>query len=201
MSDATPHDMRIPHALAGLATVSFVTVAAVATPAHAGGYVSAGLGGGASLDGELARNFDSEAHDSGRISLGQRIGAVAVEASYVGAGLTGVNQFTSRGDWQTRTLGVDLKLHVGIVGPLEAYLKGGLNKTWLDAPDARDLDYDGRGWAAGVGLQFNFDFVLAGAAIWADYTHHDTVLRDADQDRKLDGSLGLLSLGLAVSFL
>jgi hypothetical protein len=193
--------MRIPLCVPLLA---FLAAAALASPARAGGYVSAGLGGGASLEGSLARNFDSTDHDSGRISLGHRLGPVAVEASYFGAGMTGVNQFTSRDGWSTRTLGVDLKFHIGIIGPLETYLKLGLNKTWLDAPDSRDLEFSGRGWDVGAGLQYNFDLIAAGTAIWLDYTHQDTELRDAevrDADRRrLDGSLGLLSLGVAVTF-
>src|SRR5688572_3407069 len=104
------------HLLAPSLLAASVTLAAAGAQAHAGSYLSAGLGGAARLDGALSENFDTGGHDSARISLGQRIGPIALEASYFGADLSGTNRFTSTSDWTSRTLGLDLKFHLGILG-------------------------------------------------------------------------------------
>src|SRR5688572_25429226 len=128
--------------------------------AHAdGGYAGGGIGPGAGLAGEISTAFRSDESMNARVSIGQRVGPVALEASLFGAGLVGRGDFAGRGtEYDTVSLGVDLKYFFGLVGPLEFYPKLGLNKTWLTG--GRDgLDYDGIGWDLGLGLQYNFERV------------------------------------------
>ena len=173
-----------------------------APAARAGGaYISAGLGNGAGLSGSLDQNFDAKDTSSGRLSLGQRVGPVALEASLFGSDLVGQTRMVGvGGDYSTLSVGVDLKYYVGLVGPLELYGKGGLNKTWLQAPGNMRLNYDGRGWDLGGGLQFTIDLPVTMAAVWLDYTHQSTDLRDPARTRSLDGGLDMVSLGVSIGF-
>jgi hypothetical protein len=190
--------MRRPLAL--LLAPLAVTLAA-APAAHAGGgYVSAGVGGGAGLDGNISESFSTSDSNSARFSLGQRIGPVAIEASLFGAGLIGRGQFVGNGaEYDTLSLGVDLKYFLSLVGPLELYPKIGLNKTWLMEPAGSQHDYDGTGWDLGAGLQFTFDTEASMVAAWLDYTHQDTDLEDGNK-RDLGGEVGMLTIGLTIGF-
>jgi hypothetical protein len=174
---------------------------ALASSAHAGGgYLSGGIGGGAGLDGNIATSFQTDDSNSARFSLGQRIGPVALEASLFGAGLVGRQQFVGYGsEYDTLSLGVDLKYYFSLVGPLELYPKIGINKTWLLEPSDSQHDYDGTGWDIGGGVQFTFDTAASMVAIWLDYTQQRTDLRDPGK-RDLDGRVSMLTLGLSVGF-
>lgn len=168
--------------------------------AHAdGGYVGVGAGPGAGLDGDIAGPFRTDDSLNARLSIGQRFDPVALEATLFGAGLVGRGDFAGVGrEYDTLSLGVDLKYFITLVGPLELYPKIGLNRTWLTG--GRDIyDYDGWGWDLGAGLQFSFEQV----GIWLDFTHQRTSLRDdnrAEPNRRLDGRLNMLALGLSVWF-
>jgi hypothetical protein len=174
-------------------------LAIVPSIAHAGGYVSAGVGGSAALRGELSSEFDSSEHESARLAVGQRIGPIGLEAAYWSAGLTGVSGFAAGEDWTSRTLGLDLKYFFTLIGPLAAYPKLGVNHVFLDGPEFGLSDHGGSGWALGGGLEYRFvDLPMANASVWGDYTHHDATLHDGD--REVSGSMGLASLGLSVGF-
>ncbi len=167
--------------------------------AHAdGGYVSAGLGPGAGLDGNISTAFDTDDSMNARLSIGQQIDQFAFEASLFGAGMVGRGEFAGDGrEYDTVSLGVDLKYLIGLAGPLEIYPKAGLNRTWLTG--GRDaVDYDGWGWDLGAGLQLSFEQF----GIWLDFTHQQTNLRsdNAVYTRHLDGSLNMLALGMSVYF-
>ena len=178
-----------------------VTLAAAPAARAGGGYVSAGLGPGAGLDGNISESFSTSDSNSARLSLGQRIDNVALEASLFGAGLIGTDQLTGIGaEYDTLSLGVDLKYFFGLSGPLELYPKIGLNKTWLQEPSGSNLDYDGTGWDLGAGLQFTFDTESTMIAAWIDYTRQYTDLDDSNRQRDLGGEVGMLTLGLSVGF-
>ncbi len=176
-----------------------VLLLSAAGVAHAdGGYVAAGAGPGAGLDGNIATPFRTDDSMNARLSLGQRFDPIALEASLFGAGLVGRGDFAGDGtEYDTVSLGVDLKYFIGLVGPLEVYPKIGLNRTWLTG--GRDaLDYDGWGWDLGAGLQLSFDQI----GVFLDFTHQRTRMR-SDNDainRNLDGRLNLLALGVSISF-
>lgn len=182
------------------APVLIAVLSAAGGIAHAdGAYISAGAGPGAGLDGNISRDFTTDDSMNARLSIGQRIDGLAFEASLFGAGMVGTNDFSGFGrEYDTLSLGVDLKYYFGLIGGLEAYPKIGLNRTWLTGGRDR-YDYDGVGWDLGAGLQYSFDRV----GIWLDFTHQRTNLRDDNRalpNRNLDGRLNMLSLGVAVSF-
>jgi len=158
-----------------------------------------GAGPGAGLGGNLATPFRTDDSLNAHVAIGQRIEPLAIEASLFGAGLVGRGDFAGEGrEYDTVSLGVDLKYFIGLVGPLEIYPKIGLNRTWLTG--GRDqYDYDGWGWDLGAGLLYSFDVV----GVYLDFTHQRTSLTDDNRalpNRNLDGHLNMLSLGLAVSF-
>ena len=176
------------------------TLAAAPVARAGGGYVSGGYGGGAGLDGTISSSFTTHDSNSARFSLGQRVGPVALEASLFGAGLIGSGDFVGNGaEYDTLSVGVDLKYYFTLVGPLELYPKVGLNKTWLMAPAGSRHDYDGTGWDLGGGVQFTFDTPATMLAAWLDYTHQRTDLRDPGK-RDLDGQVGMLTLGVSLGF-
>lgn len=183
----------------GASPISILALFAAPLAAHAGGgYVSAGIGSGAGLGGQLSESFQTEDNRSARFSLGQRVGPVAVEASLFGAGMVGESQMVGVGaDYDTLSVGVDLKYYFTLAGPLELYPKAGLNKTWLLEPTGASSDYDGTGWDLGGGLQFTFDSPVAMAALWLDFTHQRTDLRDSSRP-DLDGQVSMLTLGLSL---
>lgn len=186
-----------------LAALSTLAVAGLASPAHAGGYISVGIGADAGLAGDMATHFTADHDDagSGRIAIGQRVGNIAVEASLYGAALQSTTGLGDGADYATATAGVALKYYIPLSGRLEGYGKGGLDKTWLVADgDMRASGYAGRGYNFGGGIQFTFETGLLGsAAVWLDYTHQEFELRE-DGMRDLDGGTRLLTLGVSLGF-
>jgi hypothetical protein len=167
--------------------------------ALADGYVGLGVGSDSEISGELSNHFDTnEETTNSRIVLGQRFGALALEASLFGSELQGTGGMAGTEDYATISLGVDLKYHVGLFGSFEGYGKIGLNKTWLSGGSDDSLGYEGRGEALGLGVQYSFNVAVTQVGLWADYTVQHTELRDADRPEQLDGELGMFNLGISV---
>jgi hypothetical protein len=164
--------------------------------ARADGYISLGIGD-SSLGGELDQRFAGADSSAMRLSLGQRFGNFAVEASLFGSDFNGDSMAIGTGGEGTLSLGVDLKYYFFHTGPLELYGRGGLNKTWLRAAGAAGEGHSGTGWDAGIGAQLGFDLPFASMGLWAELNHHQTDLRDPGQP-DLDGHIQTAMLGLAV---
>lgn len=174
-----------------------------ASPAQAGGYMGIGIGSQGELDGEISKHFTTDGQsDTSRIILGQRFGALAMEASLFGSQLQGNGGFTGTSDFATVSVGVDLKYYVGIAGGFEGYGKVGLNKTWLTGPATEGMDFQGRGTEIGAGLQYTMNLPLTQVGLWLDYTIQNTELRDLDMgpSSNLDGELRMMNLGVSVGF-
>ena len=182
-------------ALFFLAVVTVIT----ARPAHAQRYVSLGVGG-VSLDERLATFFDDSEANAIRATLGQRFGPLALEASIIGTEFAGGSTVTGRGDYSTIAVAVDLKYHLGLLGPLEGYAKLGLNKSWLRSPTDRPTDHSGTGYNVGAGIQWNLRIGLTTAALWLEYTHLEAELRSPKTTRNFDGSFGLTLAGVSLGF-
>lgn len=197
------------HYLLGMSTpqIALASIAALTTgllfagSSHADGYVGAGIGSDSSISGELGSHFQTnDKASSSRVIIGQRFGALALEASLFGSQLHGTSAMVGSDDYATISLGVDLKYHLGLIGGLEAYGKLGLNKTWLSGPAKTEgAGYEGRGKALGLGLQYTFDLPLASVSLWADYTVQRTKLRDGER-QNLDGELAMANFGVSLGF-
>lgn len=177
-----------------LAVVGAVMAAAGA--ASADSYVSLGLGNAGDISGGIADDYDSMGDDghSGRLGIGQRLGPIALEASVFGTDLVA----PTGQDASLVSVGVDLKYHWSLLGPLELYGKLGLNKGWV-REDTFDLGDSGRGWAFGGGLQYRFSpGPLGSVAVWLDYTNQRIELDGPGEEAGADSEIGLLNLGLSV---
>lgn len=173
-------------------------VLAISSSAYAGGYLAVGVGSDADIGGDLGGMYSAKGSDHGRLAIGQRTGPLAIEASIFGTGLAPVTG--ADGDYSAISLGVDLKYYFNLTGPIEAYGRGGLTKTWLGADGSGTFgsDMSGRGYALGAGLQYTFRWLPLGeAAVWVDYTHHSVSLHDSDL-AVVDGNVKLLTVGLSI---
>lgn len=144
-------------------TRALLVLGLIATPAaaHAGGYVSAGIGGAPELGGEL-HNLSGEGHNSGRLALGHGAGPFAVELGVTGYGVTGTMPGGGSVDGEALSASLSGKLSGGLVGSLDAFLRAGLQRTWINTTEMDDLD--GQGYVLGVGLDYAFAF----AALWLE---------------------------------
>lgn len=184
---------------------SIALLLSAAPVAHAGGYLSVGIGADALLGGELNSNFDTDTLTVGRVALGGRLGPVALEGVMFGADLRGTSsqilgQTTGGDEFSSTSLGLELKYFQGLGAGLEAYGKVGINRTWLTAGQGvdTDLDYQGQGYALGVGVQYGFKLLPSvGAAVWLDYNRHLVKLNDEGQPT-LEGSTNMITLGVTI---
>ncbi len=183
--------------------IALASSLAVAAPAAAGGYISAGIGADAVLTGGLDDEFDAEATGSGRLALGLRTGPVAVEASAFGAPFANAEPMGGErepaGDFAPFSLGVDLKYHVSLFPKLEAYGRAGVHRTWVVQNGAStDEIYSGRGHALGGGVQLPVDaFSTVDAAFWLDYTRQTTQLAMEGGGSLIEGNAHMVMLGVA----
>ena len=183
----------------------------VAQQAHAGGYVSLGFGSSADVGGELASHFTAEGESSARLAIGHRFPAlpIAIEVAYFSTAMQSQSGFTRNdGSYDGKSLGVEVKYHFGLFGPIDGYVRGGLNKTWLGirGDNPNNLDYSGRGLTLGVGAEYSFG-VLPGidGGVFIDFgrqmtTMHDPARTNAER-RSLDGTIDALMIGVSVSAL
>jgi len=159
---------------------------ATAGTAHADRYVSLGIGK-SDLGGGLNQSFDDTDSGAYKLSVGQRFGNWALEASLFGSDfIDGLEQES------TLSLGVGLKYHFMHTGPLSLYGMGGLNKTWLN-------DHAGTGYDLGLGAELGFKMPFAQMAIFAELAHHETELRSTGT-ADLDGSIRTAMIGVSVGF-
>ena len=153
--------------------IAFAIVSFLSLPtAQAGGYLSLGIGANALLGGDVDSNFDRGSLTVSRVAVGTRIAKFAVEGVLTGSDLKATSdQFLgqSTGDeFSTTSLGVDLRYYIPISGQFEGYVRGGLCKTWLGTGSGTDstLDYQGRSYVFGGGIQYGFKLPIAGAGVW-----------------------------------
>lgn len=169
--------------------------------ASAGGYIGLGFGANAKLHGDMADHFTTTDTTAGRITLGHRGGPLAIEGSIYGTQLNSTDARISGTETSAMSAEIGLKYFFNLQGRLEAYLGGGLNKTWIGDQNSDFMDggYSGNGYSASVGLQYNLEAVLTRASIWLDYTHLQSSLTAASRP-DLEGGTRTLSLGLSFGF-
>ena len=187
--------------LSALIIIGFVALAAPAS-AHAGGYIGFGIGTSAKLHGNFADHFDASDSMSGRLTLGKRTGAIAIEGSIFNTDLRSVTQRVSGINTSLVSAEVALKYHFELQKRLEGYVRGGLSQTWIVEENQdfmSDTSHSGSGYSASVGLQYNLNAVLSKASIWLDYTHTQSTLTHSSR-AELEGGTRTLSIGLQVGF-
>ncbi len=166
--------------------------------AQAGGYVSLGRGAGGDLRGDLATNFSSAESTTNRLSLGQRTGPFAIEATVLHTPLRGVTAMTGSGEYTSTSVGIDVKYLHPLSAGVEGYLRAGINQNYLRSQSsAMDFGASGRGMGLGAGLQYAFRLPMAAAAVWIDYNHQEMDLRGASTPA-LSGGINTFTLGLSM---
>lgn len=141
---------------------------ALPAAAHAGSYVSGGLGTSPDVGGDVSVMLDTEGHNTGRLVLGQKIGPAAIEG-----GLSGFHIDTGT----AVTASVALKLQTQISGALGLFARGSLDHTWVSADT---MELDGTGHTLGLGLDYGVS-ALADGGLWLELDR---------QYLDLDGSKG-----------
>jgi len=130
---------------------------ALPTPCLAGSYLSLGIGARA----DDSPGGDSVADRSGRMMVGARQGAFAIEAGGFG---------TELGPDATLVgVGVALKGHLTLAGPLSLFGRLGLGKGWLRTTSAT-ADDSGSGHELGLGAQLDLGAGLGHASLWLEFS-------------------------------
>jgi hypothetical protein len=179
-----------------LSLVALVALVASVSTAHADRYVSLGIGK-SDLGGGLSDSFDDTGAGAYRLSVGQSFGNWALEARLFGSDFVNAGASPIDGDTQrTISLGVGLRYSFWHAGPLSAYGKGGLTKTWLSADG---FDHEGTGFDLGLGVDLGISLPFAQFSVFAEVGHQQTELR-ALGDRDLDGSIRTAMAGVSLGF-
>lgn len=176
------------------ASALLVALALASSSASAETYLGLGIGKDAPVTGSFGERFSTDKTRHGRVFLGKRFGQLAIEGVIFGTEFTRPN---GNGDFNTLSLGVDAKYYFSLMLNFSAYLKGGIHKTWVQAPEENaTLDsYSGTGHAIGAGLEYRF--ALAG--IWLDYNRQSVLLK-SEQAGDLEAGAKMLTLGATLSF-
>ncbi len=166
----------------------------IGSSAHAGGYVTAGVGSGPALGGELDTYFDGEGHRSAKVGLGNRIGPLGVEVGVGGYGLHGTMPATGDEiDGSALSLAASLTGHVPLLLWLEGYGRLGLQRTWISASGPM-ADLSGSGYVMGVGLEMSVPLVLTDAALWLEVDRETVDLSQSGST--YEGTADTVMLGL-----
>lgn len=159
-----------------------------AAAAHAGTYVSLGMGGVIDGEGVLAAPVEAAPSDTPqqRLALGTRLGRLAIEASLGRFGI---------GAGDARAVGIHGRLSLPLDGNLNGFLRLGLEHAWLDGVDAR-LGDSARGLVGGVGLEYRLEAPLLGeAGLWAEIAQDELTFADGSKGGVRTWTVGA-SLGL-----
>ena len=203
-----------------LAAIAAGMLIAAATTARADGwYFSEGFGQ-TQISDEMASKF-ADSDFTARIALGRQVGPWAIEAYVQGMSMDGRANFAG-GDYSAVTVGVDARYFVKLAGPLQLYLRGGLNKMSLHgshasnreaAIDPRGGDYEGRGITYGAGIRLSGKVRALGllywplfflpygpkvnASLWLDTSNQFVRLHNPNA-RSLDGRLSTWTFGFSI---
>lgn len=140
-------------------------LAASASTAAAGSYLSLGLGGDPAIQGEFSAAADGDGEGgNGRLALGQRFGRLALEGSLSRFGF---------GPEEATAAGVHLRLGIPIDGGFGGYVRGGLEHLWLGAEGERLGTATADGIVGGIGLEYRLEAPLLGeASIWGEVSQN-----------------------------
>jgi len=176
-----------PRTLALLAaTIAF----SVSASASAGVYLGLGFGTKPNVN-DAMENVGAPSGNSLRGLVGLRVANFSLEGA-----VNGFNVATQPNGKETvYQASAALKLSIPIVGPLEGFGRGGLERTWLNMDDDR-YNLSGNGFLAAGGLELRLNAVIASMSVFVDYTVHHVNLESAVN--KVDSTSQVLGLGLTV---
>src|SRR5438067_2231494 len=106
------------------ASLVLASLLALPAAAHAGGYVSAGIGTAPSLGGDVSTTFSGDGHNSGRVALGRGFGPISLEAGIAGFGVSTAGMSTTAYSAQ-----VSAAAHAPLFLGVDLVARGGLERT------------------------------------------------------------------------
>ncbi len=180
-----------------LAVAAALALLALPTAAHAGGYVSVGVGTGPRFTNGLQNSYSGDGHNSARVLVGKRFGLISIEGGIGGYGLHGVNVYTSdiSGD-RAYSASASVVGQVPVMAKLEVFARLGIEKTWVTG-EADDRGISGGGYLVGAGVAYDLGF--RNMALWAEIDHEMMRLkRESIADQT--GSVDTLMVGIRVGF-
>ncbi len=159
-----------------------------ASPAAAGTYLGLGIGTAPSV-GESMSTLEP-ASRSARLTLGQRLGPLSLE------GGAGGYELASATDAEARSVSVSGggKVSFELQGQLEAFVRAGVERTWLSGDGMSTLSGDGVYFGGGAELRLALP--LGSTSVWVDYSRHQATLRN--ERTELEARTGVWTLGLSV---
>jgi hypothetical protein len=172
-----------------------ILLAASGTAASAGTYLGLGIGSDAKLSDGMQTFFSADGR-SARLIVGQRFGRLSVEGTATRYGLvSGIQQAASYDD---TTLGVALKYSLPLGNNIEAFGRGGFQRTWLST-SSNLPSWDGSGHLLGGGFEYRLNIgPLAGGSVFVDYERDSTGL-ESSMMRKVDSTVSMWTLGVTLS--
>ncbi len=185
------------------AAILIFTPLAMTSVTEAGGFVSLGMGSAPNLGGEVSQLYtgDESGSNGGRIAMGERLGPLALEAGINSASLLTQGVGAGAESAKAVSLEVSLKYYFSFMGPVEAYAKGGLAKTWIVQGSGMSMDSEqsGRAYALGGGLQYSLPTPILEAGVWMDYSRQILDLHN-NEGESVDGSVDVLTMGVSFGF-
>lgn len=182
-----------------LAAVVALSLLALPAAAHAGGYVSAGIGTAPQFGGDLDDGYSGKGHNSARVMVGKQFGIVGLEAGVAGFGFSGVSQDT--GDTATGARMYNAQLAITVTLPLmtklDGYLRGGIEKAWASGEANAGIDISGSGYLIGAGVAYSLG--VHDAALWAELGH-EMVSYDHTNNPTREGTVDALMVGVKFGF-
>jgi hypothetical protein len=177
---------------------SLLVLFLIAAPAvaHAGPYVSAGVGSGPALGGDFDDVLSTDGHSAGRVGIGHRFGPASLEAAIAGFGVTATAPTGQTASGTALSAQISAKLGVPIFLGIGAYGRGGLEHTWMGPTPSESDRLSGNGKVLGAGLEYNVDFVLASAGVWLEFDREWITV--SSHDMAFDGTADSLMAGLRV---
>jgi hypothetical protein len=165
---------------------------AAAPAAHAGGYVSVGVGQAPSLGGDLDKMVSTTGH-SGRVGVGMGFGPLSIEAALGEYGVAAPGAVDRNGT--ALDVSVSAMLRAKLSGGLGVYGKGGLERASVLVPDGEGTTRAwGSGYVLGVGLDYQLDLAIAKTSIWLEGTRES--LDVSTMSASYQGNAETLMLGL-----
>jgi hypothetical protein len=171
-------------------------VLAVPVAAHAGPYVSAGVGAGPALGGDFSGTLSADGHSAGRVGIGHRLGPASLEAAISGFGVTATAPTGESVDGTALSGQISAKLGVPIVLGIALYGRGGLERTWMGPTANADDRLIGDGTVLGAGLEYNLDLVLTSAGVWVEADREWITVEG--QGMSFDGTADMVLAGVRV---
>jgi hypothetical protein len=134
-----------------------------------GPYVAAGVGASPDLGGDFDGVLSGDGHSSGRVGIGHSLGPASLEAGIAGFGVTATAPTGESANGTAISAQLAARLQLPVAFGLDAFGRGGIDRTWIGPTPSAEDRLVGRGYVIGAGLEYGIDLPLASAGVWVEY--------------------------------